>query len=226
MLKVAIAEDDYRIASIHEHFLSKVDGTKVVFKSLNAKETLIQLKEHAVDLLLLDIYMPDALGIHIIEKMKAIQPNLGIIIISAGNDKHLVQQVLQKGVFDYMIKPVKMERFIETVEKYKKFKEELNRKEEVDQAFLDQYFGRTRKQNQENEMPKGIDPLTLQKVESILNEYDGITAEKMGEEMGASRTTARRYLEYLISIDQCYAELEYGIVGRPERKYFRKEKAL
>ncbi|MDS8902257.1 HTH domain-containing protein, partial [Streptococcus pneumoniae] len=62
-----------------------------------------------------------------------------------------------------------------------------------------------------------------QKVQKLLAQYeDGVTAEKMGEEMGASRTTARRYLEYLVSTDDCYAELGYGIVGRPERKYFVK----
>lgn len=224
MLKVAIAEDDFRIASIHEDFLSLANGIEVVFKALNAEETLAQLKQYPVDLMLLDIYMPDQLGIDIIEKLKAIQPDLGIIIISAGTDKHLVQQTLQKGVFDYIIKPVSMERFLETIEKFKQFKEELERKEEVDQAFLDQYFGRARVPEQGREMPKGIDPLTLKKVVNILKKYDGISAETMGEEMGASRTTARRYLEYLISIDACYAELEYGIVGRPERKYFRKDK--
>jgi CitB family two-component system response regulator CitT len=38
--------------------------------------------------------------------------------------------------------------------------------------------------------------------------------------MGTSWTTARRYLEYLVSINFCQAEYDYGIVGRPERKYF------
>lgn len=47
----------------------------------------------------------------------------------------------------------------------------------------------------------------------------GISAEEMGERMGASRTTARRYLEYIISTGEGTAEHEYGIVGRPERKY-------
>jgi CitB family two-component system response regulator CitT len=41
----------------------------------------------------------------------------------------------------------------------------------------------------------------------------------MGEKMGASRTTARRYLEYITSTGEVTAELEYGIVGRPERRY-------
>ncbi|MBO8156996.1 MAG: response regulator [Bacillaceae bacterium] len=227
MLKIGIVEDDFRVASIHEDFLSKVADIDVVFKALNAEETLKKLKEHTVDLVLLDIYMPDRLGIDIIEEIKNLQPDVGIIIISAGTDKKIVQQALQKGVFDYIIKPVSMKRFTDTIEKFKRVKEELEQKEEVDQTFLDQYFGHVSDSSKpEQEMPKGIDPLTLKKVVDILKTYDGITAEKMGVEMGASRTTARRYLEYLISIGQCYAELEYGIVGRPERKYFRKEEVI
>jgi response regulator of citrate/malate metabolism len=38
--------------------------------------------------------------------------------------------------------------------------------------------------------------------------------------MGTSRTTARRYLEYLTVDGQLTAELMYGEVGRPERRYF------
>jgi CitB family two-component system response regulator CitT len=54
-------------------------------------------------------------------------------------------------------------------------------------------------------------------MESLNN---GINAEDLSEHLGASRTTARRYLEYLISTGKAKAELEYGIVGRPERKYY------
>ena len=49
---------------------------------------------------------------------------------------------------------------------------------------------------------------------------DGITAEALGLEVGVSRSTARRYLEYLASEKLVYAELIYGTVGRPERRYF------
>ena len=59
MLRVAIAEDDFRIAQVQERFLLEVDGVEVVGKALNAKETLEMLKEKKVDLLLLDICMPD-----------------------------------------------------------------------------------------------------------------------------------------------------------------------
>ena len=48
-----------------------------------------------------------------------------------------------------------------------------------------------------------------------------ITAAKEVE-MGASRTTARRYLEYLVGTGELSAEVAYGSVGRPERQYLPK----
>lgn len=47
------------------------------------------------------------------------------------------------------------------------------------------------------------------------------SAEEVAAQVGVSRSTARRYLEYLISEGFLFAELIYGVVGRPERRYFR-----
>jgi two-component system CitB family response regulator len=60
----------------------------------------------------------------------------------------------------------------------------------------------------------------LEKVLAVVKQYrDGITAEEVGKLIGASRTTSRRYLEYLVSISQVTADILYGSVGRPERIY-------
>lgn len=222
MLNVAIAEDDFRVAAIHERFLSKIDEVQVIGKPQNGVETLRLVKNKQVDLVLLDIYMPDMLGTNLIAAIRNQNNNTGIIMITAANERPMVEQSIKNGVFDYLIKPVEMERFIAAIEKFKRFKMQLEMKKEIDQTFLDQYFGyKDSKKSKHKSTPKGIDPLTLDKVRDLMGEVNtGITAEDMSERMGASRTTARRYLEYLISVGEGEAELEYGIVGRPERKYY------
>lgn len=221
MINVIIVEDDYRVAGIHEEFLMKINGVNLVGKALNGKDTLQLMRENTVDLVLLDIYMPDMLGTKLIQDIREIHSKTDIIMISAATDKRIVEETLRGGVFDYIIKPVKMDRFIQTIEKYKQTKKKLREKTEIDQDFLDDYFGHADvKSRQVKQTPKGIDPLTLRKIEKLLLKIDdGVTAEEMGYKIGASRTTARRYLEYLISVGTCTAELEYGIVGRPERRY-------
>ena len=70
-------------------------------------------------------------------------------------------------------------------------------------------------------LPKGIDKVTLDKVRLLFDNQTQITADKAGELIGASRTTARRYLEHLISSGELQADLSYGTVGRPERTYMK-----
>lgn len=224
MIKVAIAEDDFRVAQIHEKFLNKIDDIEIVGNTRDASSTLEMVKDVEVDLLLLDIYFPDELGTSIIPKLRAANPEIDIIMITAGTDKHLMEDSVRHGVFYYLIKPVSAEQFIKTVQAYIDKRKLIKEHEEIDQSLVDEYFNGPQKHNEESQShPKGIDSLTLKKVKSIMNDNgEGITAELMGEKMGASRTTARRYLEYLISVEEGLADLEYGIIGRPERKYYPK----
>ncbi|WP_028301639.1 response regulator [Oceanospirillum beijerinckii] len=69
-------------------------------------------------------------------------------------------------------------------------------------------------------LPKGIDGLTLEKIrQAFQSSREDFNAEEVGEKVGVSRTTARRYLEYLVSTEELIADVNYGTVGRPERRY-------
>lgn len=223
MIHVYIAEDDFRVANIHEQFLQKIPEVNLLGKAGNCKETLKAVKEHKVDLVILDNYMPDGLGIDLIDDIREASPHTDIILVSAENDKTYVEAAISKGVKGIIIKPASLERFVSTIIKYIESKKTLQNASDIDQHFLDDFFGIELVQKPAAGA-KGIDPLTLQKVRDVLKgQASGITAEKMGEQMGASRTTARRYLEHLAAIDECFAELAYGIVGRPERHYYMKK---
>ncbi|MDV2887652.1 DNA-binding response regulator, partial [Alkalihalophilus pseudofirmus] len=108
----------------------------------------------------------------------------------AATNKHLVETALKYGVYDYIIKPLKLERFREGIENYKRKQNLLSESEELHQEIIDQFIGnRTPISTESKQLPKGIDPLTLQKVRKIINKT-GLTAEEVGEKLGASRTTA------------------------------------
>ncbi|RSL31691.1 response regulator [Salibacterium salarium] len=230
MIKVGIAEDDFRIASIHQELVNQVSDFQCEDQALNANETMTMLEKQPIDLLLLDIYMPDELGTNLLGKIRETYPSVDILIISASTDTEHVQKSLRYGVFDYIIKPVSLERLEKTLEEYRLFYQQLNETTEMTQDHIDKLTSFRSSPNdslpthgniEEEYLPKGIDVLTLQTVRQELEKTEaGVTAEDMGKHLGASRTTARRYLEYLISTDQAEAKPIYGIVGRPERKYF------
>ncbi|MDQ0300747.1 CitB family two-component system response regulator CitT [Salibacterium salarium] len=229
MINVGIAEDDFRIASIHQELVNRVGDFTCKHQALNASETMTMLEQQPIDLLLLDIYMPDALGTNLLSNIRETFPSVDIVIISASTDTEHVQKSLRYGVFDYIIKPVSLKRLEKTLQEYQLFQKQLNETNEMTQDHIDKLTsfrspsGDTVSSNGDelDQLPKGIDSLTLQTVRQELEKTeDGVTAEEMGKYLGASRTTARRYLEFLISKNQAEAKPIYGIVGRPERKYF------
>ncbi|WP_415638492.1 CitB family transcriptional regulator [Pseudoalteromonas distincta] len=56
---------------------------------------------------------------------------------------------------------------------------------------------------------------------TAFNEYKeaAFTAHKMGDLVGVSRSTARRYLGYMLEAQQVRADQSYGSIGRSERYY-------
>lgn len=219
-MDVLIAEDDFRVADIHEQFLSKIEKVNLIGKTSNCQETLQFIRARQPKLVILDNYMPDGLGVDLIDDIRKISLQVDIILVSAENEIQYFEKALSKGVKGIIIKPATLTHFIETIENYMEKNKLLENRDYIDQKVIDKFFG-LKVETKNMEVVKGIDPLSLEKVERILNDAKGgFTVEEMGVAMRASRTTARRYLEYLVSIEKCYAELDYGIVGRPERHYF------
>ncbi len=222
-LKVLIVEDDPKIAEIHRHFTEKVANFNVcgIANSLDDAEKMSELLEP--DLILLDLYFPEGLGTDILWKIRARHQATDVILITAAKELETLQGAIRGGVFDYILKPVMFPRFKEALERFKEYRERITKGATLDQDEIDRLLHPYKDSNPgEPDYPKGIDPLTLKKIYAVFKQEhpDGFSAEEVGQQIGASRTTARRYLEFLTVQQRLTAELIYGAVGRPERKYF------
>ncbi|GAK01232.1 response regulator [Geomicrobium sp. JCM 19055] len=225
MIRVLICEDDFRVANVHESLVGQFSSFKCVGKATNVQTMMDQINEQDIDLILLDLYLPDGLGVEQIMNVKAAAPNVDIIVITASDERDHVQQAIRYGVYDYIIKSHSFERLEQSLANYVSYFNLMNRSAPFDQEHIDQLLERSLKPESSDfsDLPKGIDGMTLQHVQQLLKAMaEGVTAEEMGENLGASRTTARRYLEYLIQLERAVAMPVYGVVGRPERKYFLK----
>ncbi|WP_025027375.1 response regulator [Caldalkalibacillus mannanilyticus] len=226
MIDVLIIEDDSRIAEINRRFVEKVPGFQVLGIALDeqeAKEHLELLRPHLV---LLDVYFPDTNGLELLRYIRQEYSDIDVIMITAAKEVRTLKEALHGGVFDFIVKPVVFDRFKETLLQYQLVHERLQslEKEQVNQSDVDEILrGSVKGESgpiRSNHLPKGIDRLTLEKVYVVLHDsQEGLSAEAIGQEIGASRSTARRYLEYLVSTGEVFADLSYGVVGRPERVY-------
>ncbi|MEH7353585.1 response regulator [Neobacillus drentensis] len=225
-IEVLIVEDDLRIAEIQKRFIEQIEGFQTVGIAASYVEakTLIEILQP--DLLLLDVYFPDMDGLDLLKETKQQMKQMDVIMITATKEIHKVQEAIKIGVFDYIIKPVVFERFKQSLLRYLEYHTKLVQLGEehqlIDQQQVDKLL---RKEidgagNDKIYLPKGIDPRTLEKVLEVLGKGEsGQTAELIAKEIGVSRTTARRYLEHLVSEEKIEADLAYGTVGRPERVY-------
>ena len=223
-VRVLIVEDDERIAEIHRLFTEKVSGFEVVGIAnsiLGGKEMCAILDP---DLILLDLYFPDGYGIDLLRQVRSRHQEVDLILITAAKEVTPLKDAIRGGVFDYIIKPVVFSRFKESLEKYLKYRSRIEKGDTLEQREVDRLLGTSSTSpTHKDDLPKGIDPLTLQKVSGIFDNIpvEGLSAEESAGAVGVSRTTARRYLEYLVSGGYLTADLVYRKVGRPERKYFR-----
>ncbi|MFV9510365.1 response regulator [Tepidibacillus sp. LV47] len=219
MYRIVIIEDDYRIAEINRGFVEQVKGFQVVGIALNGKTGMEMIDKYQPDLVLLDVYIPDISGEKIFRLIKENYPKIDIITITAAKEVTTLEYFLRYGVFDYLIKPIRMERLQYSLKKYHQYREKLKKEKELDQHEIDSIMDKSFANDREKS-PKGIDPITLERIQRFIAQLQtGFTAEEVAKQLGISRTTARRYLEYLLKKEEIKAELRYGTVGRPERVY-------
>lgn len=221
-IRTLIIEDDQKIAEIQRIFTEKIDGFVVagIAHSIGEAEDMVAVLEP--DLVLLDIFFPDGNGIDLLWKIRSSQKKTDVVLITAAKEVEFFEDALRGGVFDYILKPLVFSRFALTLEKFRGHREKLQQMSRISQHEVDQLLHQSKQISREKDhYPKGIDPITLEKISEMIQTVGpaGINAEKAGKLVGVSRTTSRRYLEFLVSSGVISADLSYRTQGRPERIY-------
>lgn len=225
-IEVLIIEDDLRVAEIQKLFIEKIEGFQTIGIASSHDEAKSFIEIMQPDLLLLDMYFPDMNGLDMLKEIKQQSKQRDVIMITAAKEIETVQEAIKIGIFDYIIKPVSFERFKQSILRYQEYYKKLSEFEKVNFPMTQQQVDKLLskevkdKERERASLPKGIDRMTLEKVMVVLGKASaGLTAEIVANEIGVSRTTARRYLEHLMSEEKIEADLTYGTVGRPERVY-------
>ncbi|WP_235040708.1 response regulator [Vreelandella profundi] len=225
---ILVIEDDFRIADIHKAFIEQSDGFYVVGMARNGSEAKALMAQHANDihLILLDAYLPDVEGLELLWAIRRDYVHVDIVMVTAAREVETISEALRGGVFDYLIKPIEAARMSQMLIRFRREREVLANYAELSQDELDHVLARVqpsgagRSTQKARVLPKGIDRLTLRAVVAALQaSSQPQAAMQVAREMGTSRSTARRYLEFLVSVQLVNAELGYGDVGRPERRY-------
>jgi len=220
-ISVILIEDDPMIQQVNRQFIEKVNGFHVIGTAGNGIEGMKLVKQLKPDLVLMDIFMPEQNGMKTLQKLRESELNVDVITVTAATEMKTIRQILQLGVYDYIMKPFTFERMKQTLENYMHFKEKINRKKELTQVELDELIHPQYISIQEaKDLPKGLNGSTLDKIISYIKKQDmSISAEEVANGVGLARVTARRYLDYLEKQQKVVIDIQYGSVGRPVNQY-------
>lgn len=220
-ISVILIEDDPMVLQVNSQFIEKVKGFRIIGTASNGIEGMKLVNQLKPNLVIMDIFMPEQNGIKTLQKLRESELNVDVITVTAANEMNTIQQILQLGVYDYIMKPFTFERMKQTLENFIHFKERISEKKELTQAELDELINPQHISIQEaNDLPKGLNGSTLDKIISYIKKQDmSISAEEVANGVGLARVTARRYLDYLEKQQKVVIDIQYGSVGRPVNQY-------
>ena len=220
---VLIVEDDPMVSMINEQYVLKGADFTIAGTCRNGNEAIEFLKSHTTDLILLDVYMPVMDGINTLKKIREMKISSEVIMITAANDTTTIEQTMNLGVLDYLIKPFAYERFNVALEKFKIKHQLLKGSSVLDQHSLDSLitanFQKEKKELNIN-LPKGIQRTTLNRIKIFFDQNQNWqSVDMISDALGISLVTARNYLNYLVSQKIVLEDINYSTGGRPSMLY-------
>lgn len=111
-IKCLIVDDESLARDLIELHLQKFDGFEIVGKCDSAIEAMAVLNEVSVDVIFLDIEMPDITGLEFISGL----PGQPMTVLTTAYSEYAVE-AFELDVFDYLLKPISFKRFFKTIQK-------------------------------------------------------------------------------------------------------------
>ncbi len=116
-IKVFIVDDHPIVLEGIRHFLeSKNNRIQVAAACGTGKELLDALPGLNIDVLLLDINLPDINGIDLCKQVKELYPSINIIAISNNNERSMITKMLQNGATGYILKNASADELFTAIE--------------------------------------------------------------------------------------------------------------
>jgi DNA-binding LytR/AlgR family response regulator len=116
-MKCIIVDDETAARAIINHLCSQVDTLEITGEFPNAMQAIKFLNKNEVDLIFLDIHMPDFTGFDFIDTLS----NPPKIILTTSDKNFAIEAFEYDCIVDYLVKPVLLPRFLKAIQKTESF---------------------------------------------------------------------------------------------------------
>lgn len=118
---ILLVDDELSYLELLKTILEQ-EGYKNVITESNPLNVPGILKSQKIDVILLDIYMPEMNGIQLLEKISPEYPHIPVIIVTAVDDKDIALEAIKFGAYEFIIKPPDTDRLLLTIRRAIGFK--------------------------------------------------------------------------------------------------------
>jgi len=108
--QVLVIDDEASVQQLLSRWLQ--DAGYTCARASSAAEGWAYLQEHTVQVVTLDIRMPGASGLDLLDQIKNLFPDISVLMLTAEGDTTKAIRALTKGAYGYLIKPVEREEFL------------------------------------------------------------------------------------------------------------------
>lgn len=115
-MKCIIVDDEAMARLIINQFCEKLENLEVVEQFPNAMQAIKYLNANEVDLIFLDVHMPDFTGFDFIQTLK----NPPKVILTTSDEKSALEAFEYDCIVDFLVKPMALPRFVKAIQKVEK----------------------------------------------------------------------------------------------------------
>ena len=219
MIRVLVVEDEPVAADAHRAYVYRTPGFTTAAVAGTGAVALDALARVPVDLVLLDMNLPDAHGIDLCRRIRGAGADVDILAVTSARELSTVRAAAAHGVVGYLLKPFTYGALRDRLAAYAEYRQTLRGGGSAGgEADVARVLDAVRPQRSAP-LPKGMGRETMDAVVSAVRGAGGLSAAETAELIGVSRITARRYLEHLADTGLARRAPRYGGAGRPELEY-------
>jgi DNA-binding NarL/FixJ family response regulator len=184
-LRVLLADDHHLLRSGMRALLESYDDVLVVAEAATGWEVIEQAREHAPDLVLMDISMPELNGLDAMAELKQRMPEVRVVMLSMYNNEEYVLQALRLGAVGYLLKdsaPEELELALRTAQR-----NETWLSPSVSRQVIEDYLGRL------EQADSPLDRLTKRQRQVVQLIAEGYSTRQIAEKLNLSVKTVESH---------------------------------
>ena len=111
---ILIVDDESSYLELMKDFLNQEGYANIITES-NPLNVISLLDRTDIDLILLDIFMPEMNGLELLEKIYAVYPNIPVVVITAVHEVQIALKAIKLGAYEFITKPPDTDRLLLTI---------------------------------------------------------------------------------------------------------------